>query len=220
MTVREGSAFSAWEGIAIAWLNDHECQQEAHYQGRAQGKDPALGSHFCRYPEHQQGSPGGSVVKNLPATAGDTVSIPGSGRPGGGNGNPLQYSCLKIPWTEKPGALWTWLSRRAGGRQSFSKGRQWQRLPEGVSQQDTRPQKEWKFCQAIAVLYYQQQSNDVGGDAIWATSKDVKKVEVLSQSFPTCGNGFTNGLLNASALGMARQGLEQLKLSWFLHHLF
>ena len=39
------------------------------------------------------------VVKNLPASAGDTIdtgSIPGSGRvPGGGNGNLLQYSCLE-----------------------------------------------------------------------------------------------------------------------------
>ena len=38
------------------------------------------------------------VVKNLPAMAGDirdTGFIPGSGRsPGGGPGNPLQYSCL------------------------------------------------------------------------------------------------------------------------------
>ena len=35
-----------------------------------------------------------SVVKNLPANAGDTGSIPGSGRsPGEGNGKPLQYSC-------------------------------------------------------------------------------------------------------------------------------
>ena len=34
--------------------------------------------------------PDGSVVKNLPASAGDVGSIPGSGRsPGGGNGNPL-----------------------------------------------------------------------------------------------------------------------------------
>ena len=37
----------------------------------------------------------GSVVKNPPDSAGDVGSIPGSGRsPGGGNGNPLQYSCL------------------------------------------------------------------------------------------------------------------------------
>ena len=42
---------------------------------------------------------GGSEVKDLPAKAGDTgdaASIPGSGRsPRGGNGNPLQYSCLE-----------------------------------------------------------------------------------------------------------------------------
>ena len=39
------------------------------------------------------GFPGASVVKNLPAKAGDVGLISGSGRsPGGGNGNPLQYS--------------------------------------------------------------------------------------------------------------------------------
>ena len=38
------------------------------------------------------------MVKNLPATAGDVGSIPVSGRcPGGGNGNPLQCSCLGNP---------------------------------------------------------------------------------------------------------------------------
>ena len=46
-----------------------------------------------------QGFPGGSVVKNLPANAegtGDVGLIPGSGRsPGGGHGNPLQYSRLE-----------------------------------------------------------------------------------------------------------------------------
>ena len=47
------------------------------------------------------GFPGGSVVKNSPANAGDTGdfhSISESGRcPGVGNGNPLQYSCLGNP---------------------------------------------------------------------------------------------------------------------------
>ena len=47
------------------------------------------------------GFPDGSVVKNPLANAGDTrvvCSIPGSGRsPGGGNSNPLQYSCLENP---------------------------------------------------------------------------------------------------------------------------
>ena len=47
------------------------------------------------------GFPTGLVVKNLLASAGDTGdsgSIPGSGRsPGGGNGIPLQHSCLENP---------------------------------------------------------------------------------------------------------------------------
>ena len=47
------------------------------------------------------GFPGSSVVKNLPASARDTRDaglIPGSGRsPGGGNGNPLQYSHVENP---------------------------------------------------------------------------------------------------------------------------
>ena len=70
------------------------------------------------------------VVKNPPANAGDvsdTGLIPGLGRcPGGGNGNPLQYSCLGNPnplqdscqapggawWTTVHGVAksWTWLS--------------------------------------------------------------------------------------------------------------
>ena len=42
--------------------------------------------------------PGGSVVKNLPAKAEDTGSVPGSGRPPGeGNSNPPQYSYLENP---------------------------------------------------------------------------------------------------------------------------
>ena len=45
-----------------------------------------------------QGFPGGSVVKNPPANAGDLISILGSKRsPGEGNGNPLQYPCLGNP---------------------------------------------------------------------------------------------------------------------------
>ena len=38
------------------------------------------------------------MIKNSPANAGDMGSIPGSGKsPGGGNGNPLQYSCQDNP---------------------------------------------------------------------------------------------------------------------------
>ena len=45
--------------------------------------------------------PGGIAIKNLPANAGDTGDVGwilGSRRsPRGGNGNPLQYSCLENP---------------------------------------------------------------------------------------------------------------------------
>ena len=45
------------------------------------------------------------MVKNLPANAGDTGSIPWSGRSlGEGNNNPLQYSCLGNPMEK--GAWW------------------------------------------------------------------------------------------------------------------
>ena len=44
----------------------------------------------------QQDFPDGTVVKNLPANAGDAGSIPGPGRsPAGRNDNPVQYSCLE-----------------------------------------------------------------------------------------------------------------------------
>ena len=51
--------------------------------------------------------PGGPDRKESACNAGDLGSIPGLGRsPGGGLGNPLQYSCLgEIPWTEEPGGL-------------------------------------------------------------------------------------------------------------------
>ena len=59
---------------------------------------------------------GGTVVKYLPVNARDTRDeglIPGPERsPGVGNGNPLQYSSLKIPWTEEPGGLQSMGSQR------------------------------------------------------------------------------------------------------------
>ena len=59
--------------------------------------------------------PGGTVVKNIPATAGDTGDsdlIPGSGRsPGEGDGNLLPYSCLENPMDR--GAGWATVHRVA-----------------------------------------------------------------------------------------------------------
>ena len=52
------------------------------------------------------------TVKNLPSNAGDdmTGSIPGLGRfPGGGNGNPVQYSCLENPMDRE--AWWATVQR-------------------------------------------------------------------------------------------------------------
>ena len=58
--------------------------------------------------------PGSSVVKNLPANAGDVGSVSESGRsPGEGNGKPLQYSCLDNS-TEEPDGLQSIGSQRVG----------------------------------------------------------------------------------------------------------
>ena len=60
--------------------------------------------------------PGGSVLKNLPANAGDKGSNSRSGRcPGEETGSRLQYSCLGIlAWTEKPGGLQSMGSQKRG----------------------------------------------------------------------------------------------------------
>ena len=62
----------------------------------------------------------GSVVKNLPANAGDMSFIPGLGRcPGEVNGNPLPYSCLGNPMDEEPGRLHSVGSQKSGTRLSY-----------------------------------------------------------------------------------------------------
>ena len=49
---------------------------------------------------------GGSDGKESACDEGDLGSIPGSGRsPGGGHGNPLQYSCLENPPGQEPGGI-------------------------------------------------------------------------------------------------------------------
>ena len=68
--------------------------------------------------------PGGSVGAGKESTrnegdTGNTGSIPGWGRSTrGGNGNPYQYSCWKIPWTEVSGKL---ESQRVGHTEHSSK---------------------------------------------------------------------------------------------------
>ena len=61
------------------------------------------------------GFPDDSGGKEPACNAGDTGSISDLGRsPGEGNGHPLQYSCLEIPWTEEPGGRQFIGSQRAG----------------------------------------------------------------------------------------------------------
>ena len=62
-----------------------------------------------------EGFPGGSVVKNLPANAGDTGLISGLGRsPGEGNVNPLEYSFLGNPMDRRSLAGYSpWIAKES-----------------------------------------------------------------------------------------------------------
>ena len=67
------------------------------------------------YLDYVRGFLGASVVKNLPADAGNTGLIPGLGRsPGEGKSNPLQYSCQGrcmdrgAQWATVPGVAKSW----------------------------------------------------------------------------------------------------------------
>ena len=61
------------------------------------------------------GFPGGSDSKESACNAEDPGLIPGSGRSlGEENGNPLHYSCWRIPQTKEPGRLQSMVSQRVG----------------------------------------------------------------------------------------------------------
>ena len=64
-------------------------------------------AHFWLPVDQALAFPGGAVVKNLPANAGDTVSIPGLGRYPGEEDMATQssISAWEIPWIEEPGSL-------------------------------------------------------------------------------------------------------------------
>ena len=72
--------------------------------------------------ETNTGFPGGAVVEDLPANAGDTRLagfIPGLGRPPGvGNATHSSILAWRIPWTEEPGRLQSMGSLRVGTRLS------------------------------------------------------------------------------------------------------
>ena len=61
------------------------------------------------------GFPGGADSKESACNTGDLGSIPGSGRsPGGGHGNPLQYSCLENSMDRDTGKLQSMGLQRVG----------------------------------------------------------------------------------------------------------
>ena len=64
------------------------------------------------------GFPGGSAVKNPPATRETQetqISLPGWGRaPGGGHGNHVTTLTWRIPWTEECGGLQSTVLQRVG----------------------------------------------------------------------------------------------------------
>ena len=83
------------------------------------------------------GFSGGSDGKESVCNAGEPGSIPGWGRcPGGGNGNPLQFSCLENSmdrgtwWAIDHGVTksWTWLSNQRFLREHIFQGRRGERM--------------------------------------------------------------------------------------------
>ena len=99
-----------------------------------------------------EGFPSGSAVKNPPANAGDSSSIPGLERsPGGGNGNPLQYSCLENTMDRE---AWRATVHRVGHDWSdWTRMQMWLRILRwedycGLSRWVTRPliteREEWQ----------------------------------------------------------------------------
>ena len=104
--------FEWWTGVRhvggrrIAQVGNSKFKEHPREQGtlREQGRVHYATTHCL---------PSGPLVSHFPGSegresacsAGDSGSVPGSGRsPGEGNGNPPQYSCLEIP-TEEPGRL-------------------------------------------------------------------------------------------------------------------
>ena len=92
---RQGSRFLS---LQLSWLRESCTLSLRHFlMYRMEILIPNLQSN-CAKITHMRGFPGDSAGKNPLANAGDTGSIPGSGRsPGEGPGNSLQYSRLGNP---------------------------------------------------------------------------------------------------------------------------
>ena len=84
-------------------LSHSSIQQMSPRMGSPNSQHSQSITTFSKRMKSSRDFPGGPVVKNPPANAGDMGLIPGRS-PGGENSNPLQYSCLKNP--TDGGARW------------------------------------------------------------------------------------------------------------------
>ena len=93
------------------------------------------------------------MVKNLPANAGDSGLIPGSGRsPGEGHGNLLQYSCLEnstdigaySPWGRRVGQ--NWVTEHIAQRFRGNTMQPLKRTPGMLRTKYTDRTKCWRAC--------------------------------------------------------------------------
>ena len=88
---------------------------------------PSISGLFKKVFHASVGFPGGSVVKNHPVSAGDSGLTPGWRKSlGGGNSNPLQYSCLKNTMDRE--GWWT-AAYQAPPSMGFSRQEYWSGVP-------------------------------------------------------------------------------------------
>ena len=104
-----GHGFDSWFRNCCKVPHVARCSQKRK-EDRESSWDYSGGSNVITW-----GFPGGSATKDSACNVGDPGSIPGLERsPGEGSGNPLHYSCWRIPWTEEPGGLQSVGSQRVG----------------------------------------------------------------------------------------------------------
>ena len=116
LQVESGMSKGPGAGCACCGLSGKQERSEAAQSGDARPCPPWKELLISAATHMSLGFSGDSVVKNLPANAGDADVglIPGSRRsPGGGHSNLLQYA-WRIPWTEEPGRLQSMESQRIG----------------------------------------------------------------------------------------------------------
>ena len=132
----------SWRDPTTA-LGHLEPQEDVYPQGAWRGQSTKKSSSLH---SHHLGFLDGSVIKNMPANAGDVWDvgsilglIPGSrSSPGGGNGNPLQYSLHGKCQTEEPGGLQSMGSQRVGQDWVTKKQQE-----KAVSEDDSRGACRW-----------------------------------------------------------------------------